>query len=535
MMLSGGLLRAGVPGAARLSSASSNGRRPALATASPVSRSRGPSRRAGILAQGGCPFHAAAAEGDPAAEALDGTEAPPPVPEEGFEIESLDDMQQLKYVSYLGIYGIEEATLRWAQELGPVFRIDNSKVKQKSLVFLTDPVLIEHVCRYAAASYSERFLPDVYPYAMKDKGFVSSQGEYNKKHRQMASPTFTLSSYQSEFMQSTAAKTKQLLDVWRVQPGGGVVEIDAANQMQRLALDIIGDVAFTYDFGGIAAIELELAGGRAAENDQLLELINVSMEEIGRMAVPFITKPMLETASRWGVPNVRRMEAAMEGMRVMCQPMIEDRRRRMLAGEACPRDLLGSLLQAQMDQVAAGGEGFTDFELWEDVHDVMGAGHETSANVMTCALWEVAMHPEVDAQVCEELQELGGSLPTFEDFKEGRLATTEAVIKETLRLYPPLPIFPRLCGEDNTLPTGHIVPEGDCVMMSAYAMGRLASLWPEPYAFRPSRFTDPAETEGRHPFAWVPFGAGPRMCLGSNFAMSSTAVMLATILQEYKM
>ena len=97
----------------------------------------------------------------------------------------------------------------------------------------------------------------------------------------------------------------------------------------------------------------------------------------------------------------------------------------------------------------------------------------------------------------------------------GRYAS--AVVKEALRLYPPIPMFPRVAAEADVLPSGHRVPAGEVVFMSAYAMGRWDAIWEDPMRFDPMRFA-PDREASRHRFAYTPFGAGPRMCMGANFA-----------------
>lgn len=105
------------------------------------------------------------------------------------------------------------------------------------------------------------------------------------------------------------------------------------------------------------------------------------------------------------------------------------------------------------------------------------------------------------------------------------------VVKEVLRLYPPIPLFPRLAASDDVLPSGHAVQKGDVVFMSSYTLGRDPELWQDPLVFNPDRFS-PEEEANRHPCKWLPFGAGPRMCLGAGFAQMSVTLMAAAMLQK---
>ena len=163
------------------------------------------------------------------------------------------------------------------------------------------------------------------------------------------------------------------------------------------------------------------------------------------------------------------------------------------------------------------------------------------------------------------MAKLGGRPPTFKDVQEGRLTYTQRVVKESLRKYAPINLFPRLVENDDTLPTGHKVKAGDFILLSSWAMGRNPRVWAEPNAFDPDRFTEEklranAErlaresagpdadeeelrlqmermsrrvTAGRD-FTYTPFGSGPRSCIGGTFALLATTVSLASTVQRFE-
>jgi len=450
-----------------------------------------------------------------------------------------DFLQNSFHVLKIPIYGIEEATLRWGQSFGPIVRYDNKNLGIKSWVFVNEPKLIEHVCGKKTHNYEERYLPDIYKFATEEKGILGSSGAFNKKHRKMCKGPFQNKKILKNFATATTGIASEMVKTWRASSDSGIIKADMSELMQRLTLDVIGNVSFSYDFGGIAHVRRELAGkeGVAAdteEKDRLINFVNQWTLQVGRLAAPWITNEVLELATKMGDPRSTSLKEAIEGMRKILFPVIEERRQLVLKGADVPDDLMTELIRIQQ---ASGEDSFTDTELWEDIHDVMGAGHETTANTLTSALWEVAMQPDVGVKIQEELDALCGTgkdrrLPTYSDFEEGRLQYTTQVIKEALRLYPPIPLFVRECEKDDQLPDGYVIKGGDTVFMSAYALGRTERFWPNAYKFDPDRFT-PEKEEARGKWTWLPFGAGPRMCLGSNFALMSTVLQFAVVMQTY--
>jgi len=441
------------------------------------------------------------------------------------------------HVLKIPVYGIEEATLRWGQSWGPIVRYDNRNLPVQSWVFVNEPEIISHICGKNARNYAERYLPDVYKFATQGKGILGSTGKFNADHRKMCKGPFTQRKVLKTFAESTSYMAHALTEVWRESSESGVVTADMSEHMQRLTLDVIGNVSFSYDFGGLKYLQKELSGVDIGdnENDKLMEYVNNWTHHVGKLAAPWITDAVLRAGTKMGDPRLTDLKTTIEGMRNILFEIIQERREAIKNNNAdVPEDLMTSLIRIQQER---GLDKFTDVELWEDIHDVMGAGHETTANTLSTALWEVAMHPEVGEKVRAELRELLGEgpdarRPTFEDYEENRMPYTTAVLKETLRLYPSIPLFVREVADDDVLPGGYKIEAGDVVFMSAYALGRTERFWPDVYKFDPERFS-PENEKNINPFTWLPFGAGPRMCLGSNFAMMSTVLQLATILNQY--
>jgi cytochrome P450 len=189
------------------------------------------------------------------------------------------------------------------------------------------------------------------------------------------------------------------------------------------------------------------------------------------------------------------------------------------------RDLLSLLLAARDEE--GDGHGMTDQQLRDEAITMFLAGHETTANALAWTWWLLAGHPEVERRWHGELAiVLGGRPPAAADV--ARLPFTRMVVAEAMRLYPPAWIIGRRSKEDVEV-GGFLVRRGTIVLVSQWITHRDARFFPDPEAFRPSRWEDAA-----HPrYAYFPFGAGTRVCLGESFAWMEAILALATIGQRW--
>jgi cytochrome P450 len=171
----------------------------------------------------------------------------------------------------------------------------------------------------------------------------------------------------------------------------------------------------------------------------------------------------------------------------------------------------------------------TNQQVRDEAMTLFIAGHETTANALAWTLLLLAQHAPVEAKLRAELDRvLGGRLPTFHDLPQ--LIYTDMVIKEAMRLYPPAWTITREVMESIEL-GGYTIAKGSIVLMSMYVMHHDARYWPEPEVFIPERFSP--GWEGTVPkYAYFPFGGGPRVCIGNQFAMMESALVLAAIMQR---
>jgi cytochrome P450 len=192
-------------------------------------------------------------------------------------------------------------------------------------------------------------------------------------------------------------------------------------------------------------------------------------------------------------------------------------------------DLLAMLMEARDEQ---SGEAMDDQQLRDEVMTLMLAGHETTSTALAWTLYLLSQHPGVREELEAEIDRvLNGRTPELEDLP--KLPYAAMVLQETLRLYPPAWGLARWCHEADEVGGYYVAPDSS-VTLSPFLTHRHPDFWPDPERFDPQRFTPEQERE-RPRFAYLPFGGGPRQCIGNQFAMTEALLILATIIQRYRL
>ncbi len=278
-----------------------------------------------------------------------------------------------------------------------------------------------------------------------------------------------------------------------------------SHEMMRLTFRIAGETLFSIDLTDDA--------------DDAGQAVAVGLGETSaRLSRPLSLPLFVPT------PTNRRFKASMQTLDRVVYGMIAERRR---TGED-RGDLLSMFMMAEDEET---GERMNDQQLRDEVLTMLAAGHETTANALTWTWFLLAQYPEVEANLEAELAAvLGGRVPGMDDVP--KLEYTRMVIQEGIRLYPPAFVFQRHAIEADEI-GGYPIPAGQAVSISPYVMHRHPEFWEDPDTFNPERFS-PKQVAQRHRFAYIPFAAGPRQCIGSMFAMIEAQLVLATVAQHYR-
>jgi cytochrome P450 len=372
---------------------------------------------------------------------------------------------------------------------------------------LSHPDYVRHVFATNADNYTKAPHPAfVLLGHLMGKGLVTSDGPLWLRQRRLVQPAFTKQRVAGYGRVMTAAATR-MLERWEARPDGAPpLNVDA--EMMRLTLEIVGQTLFSLD---IAAEAGRVGQAFSEVSDQFAKLLGHPLGPL-LVRLPFL-------------PSIRRFNRNIATLDEIVEDIIAERRR----DQADRGDLLSLLVLARDE---ATGEGMDDRQLRDEVMTLMLSGHETTADALTWTFYLLDRHPDVRDRLEAEVDAvLGAREPGVEDLP--RLPYTKMVVQEALRLYPPIFLFARWGHAPDTV-AGHELPADANVMVCPWVLHRHPEFWPEAERFDPERF-EPAHAGGRHPYAWMPFGGGPRQCLGVHFALMEAQLLLATIVARCRL
>jgi cytochrome P450 len=371
--------------------------------------------------------------------------------------------------------------------------------------FVSDPDLVHHVLVENSKGYVKsrnyRGLKLVL-----GEGLVTSEGDFWRRQRKLAQPAFHRERL-AAFAEQMVTHTTTMLSRWETRPDVRA-PLDVHAEMTALTFRIVGTTLFSVD----------LEGEASAVGDSLAHVMH-AVDDYAEALVPI---PM------WvPTPSNVRFKRTLKRLDDMVFHIIEDRRAH--PHDLGKADLLDMLMSAKDEDTR---EQMTNRQLRDEVMTLVLAGHETTANALTWTWYLLSKHPDVARRLADEVHEvLGDRTPTLADLP--RLKITNAILQESMRLYPPVWAFERQALEPDTL-RGFPIAKDAIVGFSPFVIHRHPAHWDNPEGFDPDRFLD-ARAERRHRYAYLPFGGGPRQCIGNGFAMMEAQIIVAMIAQRHRL
>jgi enediyne biosynthesis protein E7 len=386
-----------------------------------------------------------------------------------------------------------------ARDYGDVVRF---RMGPKTLYYFNHPDHAKHVLADNAVNYhkgmglaeARRLLGD---------GSLTSDGDVWRMHRRAIQPRFRREPV-ADLSELIAAEADALIGRLGSRAGGGPVDVVA--EMTQLTLGVLGRGVLGADLTGFG----DLGAAFEAVQDQ-------AMFEMVTLGILPIWLPLRRH---------RRFRVALRVLEDAAFQLIDRHRDR--GGEA-EDDFIGRLAGAYRDEPDS---ALVRTRTRNELLTILLAGHETTASTLSWMWHLLGAHPHVaDRVAAEATNVLGNRVPQHADLL--RLQYTTMVIQEAMRLYPPVwALTRRAVGADNV--GGYYVPAGADVMVSPYTLHRHPAFWPDPARFDPARF-DPAQTGAAHRYAYIPFGAGPRVCVGSHLGMLEATLVAAMVARRFRL
>jgi cytochrome P450 len=373
---------------------------------------------------------------------------------------------------------------------------------------LSHPDAVQYVLRSHASNFRKGILFRQIA-ALQGEGLLTSEGVLWHRQRRLVQPAFR-PAHLSQLGNVLTEEIQALLQSWQQAARTGV-PVNVSAWMHRLTFRMVGRALL-----GVAPEALDQLGWQ--------------LQAIGKQLFPSLAARLTRT---WALPawfpsaGRCRFRRAVAAYHHLAQQVIAARRLAMPQHHTPPTDLLATLIAAHDNTTA---EGPTEPQLRDEVITFIGAGVETAAQALSWTWYLLACAPESTRRLQAELAAvLGTRHPTPDDI--ARLPYCRMVLDEALRLYPPAAVLPRQANSHDAI-GGYAIPKNAVLLLSPFVTHRHPEFWPEPERFCPGRFA-PDRVAARHRYAYFPFGAGPRQCIGQPLAHLEMTLALAAIAQAY--
>jgi cytochrome P450 len=370
--------------------------------------------------------------------------------------------------------------------------------------FVMDPALVQQVLVEASDDFikAEPMRRALEP--ALGQGILTAEGARWRAQRRLTSPVFR-PAHVDGFLPTMIKAARDMRDRWTALPDNTGLEV--THEMMRVTFDIILETMLS-GRGTIDATKVEASMRHFLESTSWAVALSALRAPLW---MPF--------------PGKRRAYGGGMYLRRMVGARVAERRR---TGER-REDLLSLMLDSRDPET---GEGLGDPEIVDNVLTFVAAGHETTAIALTWTLYLLAHHPDIERKILDEIAAVTSGSP-LEPAQLGALQYLRQVILESMRLFPPVAMVVRQPIRRIALGDRRL-DAGDNVFLPIHAIHHHASLWPDPEKFDPERFA-PEAVKARHRWAYLPFGGGPRICIGMGFALLEAAAILGTILPTLRL
>lgn len=417
---------------------------------------------------------------------------PAPVPRLRTVIPSMLEVVRTVYRNPLELWGEPSYEDKW---------ISTSFLGMKTLI-VNDPGLIRHVLVENVANYKMARLRQTILRPILRDGLLTAEGDIWKRSRKAMAPVFTPRAINA-FAPVMKARSENFTT--RYRPGQ---TIDMAHDMTLLTYDILAETLFS--------------GEVAASPGAFAKEIETLFETMGRVD-PLDVLNAPDFLPRW---TRMKGKKSLAFFRKIVTDTVDVRKSAMAAGKTVPDDFLTLLLRQE------GPDGLTRGEIEDNIITFIGAGHETTARALGWTLYLLANAPEERETVEAEIDSFMAAPERPAHEWLDALPKTRAAFEEAMRLYPPAPSINREAVGEDRYQTLMIEP-GTTVLVMPWTLHRHKTLWDNPRAFMPSRFW-PEHRDKLDRFQYLPFGAGPRICIGATFALQEAVIALAVLLKQFR-
>jgi cytochrome P450 len=373
----------------------------------------------------------------------------------------------------------------------------------QKLVHVCDPDLVNTVLSNAGDAFPKTVIDRRLLCPIVGDSVLTAEGEQWRWQRRTTAPLFRHSELLC-YVRAMSVAAERVVERWRTAGKASVQRVDRA--MTRATFEIIGETMLPYD------------------DDFDKDVVAKYIEDYLAASTWELACSLLRAPTWMPYPRKRKARMAARAIRAAMAELIRQRKGANREGD----DLLGRMLAARDPET---GNPMSDGKLIDNLITFLLAGHETTASTLTWTLFLLALSPEWQERVAQEARSVAGDAPIEAKHIE-QLKSTQMVLKEALRLYPPVPILSRVAARDLDL-GGRQFNKGTIFIIPIYAIHRHKQLWDDPDAFDPYRFESELQ-DGRSRCSFMPFGAGPRICMGASFALIEATTILATLVRQVR-